>query len=138
MRGGGKAGALLYEGLKLGMHLIQDGDTVVAGIDGRSSTCIDTRPTSLPRSCTSNSCWLVNRHLLSLSLCQRLEARNVPGKLVKNCCLCWGFCLFWYLMVFFVLYYFVKVQDMIEEEDDFAPAPEEDLFGLGGYGYGDE
>ena len=54
-----------------------------------------------------------------------------------NCCLCWGFCLFWYLMVFFVLYYFVKVQDMIEEEEDIAPAPEEDLFGLGGYGYGD-
>lgn len=41
-------------------------------------------------------------------------------------------------MVFFVLYYFVKVQDMVEEDKDIAPTPQDDLFGLGyGYGYGE-
>jgi len=56
-----------------------------------------------------------------------------------NCWLFCGGCSFFWGITAFVLFSWVRIQDMLAEEEDFlfAPAPG-DAADLGGYGYGQE
>ena len=54
-----------------------------------------------------------------------------------NCALWGGGCLFWYGMLAFVLFSFVKIQVLLSDEEDEPLGPSaSDTADLGGYGYG--
>ena len=84
--GGRQAGALLDERLQLGVNLVQDGDTVLTRRHRWSSSVA--RDVFSCSSHSSSHCWLVDCHLLCFSLCQGLEAWDVPGELVEDGSLC--------------------------------------------------